>query len=123
MGHKEGCATLLKSPRYRLRAFVSTILKRLNKPPFLPQFCSTRANLYVIHTMAPRPTVIGSQGYRRGLASLSVVKEPLFRVHRNVPYSRTAAAANNCILGPCLAGLIQPRCATSPSSSAYLSFR
>ena len=47
--------------------------------------------------MAPRPTVIGSQGYRRGLASLSVVKEPLFRVHRNVPYSRIAAAANNCI--------------------------
>jgi len=35
--------------------------------------------------MAPRPTVIGSQGYRRGLASLSVVKELLFRVHRNVP--------------------------------------
>src|SRR5208282_6158991 len=30
-----------------------------NKPPFLPQFCSTRANLYVIHTMALRPTVIG----------------------------------------------------------------
>src|SRR3981189_3166672 len=25
--------------------------------------------------MAPRPTVIGTQGYRRGLASLSVVKE------------------------------------------------
>ena len=25
------------------------------------------------------------QGYRRGLASLSVVKERLFRVHRNVP--------------------------------------
>src|SRR5260370_8442396 len=33
--------------------------------------------------MAPRPTVIGTQGYRRGLASLSVVKERLFRVHRN----------------------------------------
>ena len=43
--------------------------------------------------MAPRPTVIGTQGYRRGLASLSVVKERLFRVHRNVPadciYSRS----------------------------------
>ena len=37
--------------------------------------------------MAPRPTVIGTQGYRRGLASLSVVKERLFRVHRNVPVS------------------------------------
>jgi hypothetical protein len=45
MGHKEGCVTRLKSLRYRLQAFVSTILKRLNKPPFLPQFCSTRANL------------------------------------------------------------------------------
>src|SRR5713101_2858523 len=47
--------------------------------------------------MAPRPTVIGTQGYRRGLASLSVVKELLFRVHRNAPNSRIAAAANNCI--------------------------
>ena len=45
--------------------------------------------------MAPRPTVIGSQGYRRGLASLSVVKELLFRVHRNVPSSRIAATAND----------------------------
>ena len=41
--------------------------------------------------MAPRPTVIGSQGYRRGLASLSVVKELLFRVHRNVPYRHIGA--------------------------------
>jgi len=46
--------------------------------------------------MAPRPTVIGSQGYRRGLASLSVVKELLFRVHRNVPNSRIAAVAIHC---------------------------
>ena len=46
--------------------------------------------------MAPLPTVIGSQGYRRGLASLSVVKELLFRVHRNVPGSRITAAANHC---------------------------
>jgi len=45
--------------------------------------------------MAPRPTVIGTQGYRRGLASLSVVKELLFRVHRNVPYGCFAAAAND----------------------------
>src|SRR5882757_2872199 len=45
--------------------------------------------------MAPRPTVIGTQGYRRGLASLSVVKELLFRVHRNVPGNCIAAAANN----------------------------
>src|SRR2546426_10911758 len=47
--------------------------------------------------MAPRPTVIGTQGYRRGLASLSVVKELLFRVHRNVPHNHIVAAANNCI--------------------------
>ena len=47
--------------------------------------------------MAPRPTVIGTQGYRRGLASLSVVKERLFRVHRNVPGNCVAAAANNRI--------------------------
>jgi len=47
--------------------------------------------------MAPRPTVIGTQGYRRGLASLSVVKELLFRVHRNVPYVCFTDAANNRI--------------------------
>src|SRR5260370_32790088 len=47
--------------------------------------------------MAPRPTVIGTQGYRRGLASLSVVKELLFQAHRNVPHCCTAAAANNRI--------------------------
>jgi hypothetical protein len=40
--------------------------------------------------MAPRPTVIGTQGYRRGLASLSVVKELLFRVHRNALLDRFA---------------------------------
>jgi hypothetical protein len=45
MGRKEGCVTLLKSPRYRKQAFVSTILKRLNKPPFLPQFCSISSKL------------------------------------------------------------------------------
>src|SRR6266446_556484 len=45
--------------------------------------------------MAPRPTVIGTQGYRRGLASLSVVKELLFRVHRNVPVGRLTAARLN----------------------------
>ena len=43
--------------------------------------------------MAPRPTVIGSQGYRRGLASLSVVKELLFRVHRNAPVGRAYGRA------------------------------
>src|SRR5713226_10348374 len=47
--------------------------------------------------MAPRPTVIGTQGYRRGLASLSVVKELLFRVHRNVPHRYKTVAANNRI--------------------------
>jgi len=35
--------------------------------------------------MAFRPTVIGVRNYRRELASLSVVKERVFRVHRNVP--------------------------------------
>ena len=126
MGHNEGCVTLLKSPRYRLRAFVSTILKRLNKPPFLPQFCSTRANLYVIHTMAPRPTVIGTQGYRRGLASLSVVKERVLPSPSECPGQLFSAALSNLTasrsrqinwLGTCLVGLIRSRCAISPSSS------
>jgi hypothetical protein len=82
--------------------------------------------------MAPRPTVIGTQGYRRGLASLSVVKELLFRVHRNAPVGRTYDRASKLDrfavrqinwLGACLVGLIRPHCAASPSSSAYLSFR
>jgi len=82
--------------------------------------------------MAPRPTVIGTQGYRRGLASLSVVKELLFRVHRNVPVGRLTAALSYLTalrsrqinwLGACLVGLIRPCCAALPSSSAYLSFR
>jgi len=60
--------------------------------------------LYVIHTMAPRPTVIGSQGYRRGLASLSVVKELLFRVHRNAPPCSFRAVAKTR-MGACLVGL------------------
>jgi hypothetical protein len=56
--------------------------------------------------MAPRPTVIGTQGYRRGLASLSVVKERLFRVHRNVPGTCIADAANDRA-ELCLVGLIR----------------
>src|SRR6266478_1732355 len=48
--------------------------------------------------MAPRPTVIGTQGYRRGLASLSVVKELLFRVHRNAPH-RTWQCLRKIALG------------------------
>ena len=48
--------------------------------------------------MAPRPTVIGTPGYRRGLASLSVVKELLFRVYRNAL----------TVSGTCLVGLIRP---------------
>ena len=94
--------------------------------------------------MAPRPTVIGTQGYRRGLASLSVVKERLFRVHRNVPVGRfrphfildrIAITPNQLARGFVwwdlqdhirLSGLVittlKPG-AISPSSSAYLSFR
>src|SRR5260370_35919211 len=85
-----------------------------------------------MHSIALGPTVTGTKGYRRGLASRSVVKEPLFRVHRNVPIGRLTAALQNLTalrsrqinwLGACLVGLIQPRCATSTSSFAYLSFR
>ena len=94
MGREEGCVTHFESLKYRLQAFVSTILKQLNKPPFLPQLCSISSKLVITHTMTPRPTVIGTQGYRRGLASLSVVKERLFRVHRNVPVDRIAVRPN-----------------------------
>jgi len=34
--------------------------------------------------MAPPPTVIGTQGYRRGLASF-LLSKTFIRVHRNVP--------------------------------------
>ena len=50
--------------------------------------------------MAPRPTVIGTQGYRRGLASLSVVKERLFRVHRNAPVGCFTAALDLIAITP-----------------------
>jgi hypothetical protein len=108
MGREEGCVTHFESLRYRLQAFVSTILKQLNKPPFLPQLCSISSKLVITHTMTPRPTVIGTQGYRRGLASLSVVKERLFRVHRNVPDNRLSGNAKSIGSGLCLAGLIGP---------------
>jgi hypothetical protein len=123
MGREEGCVTHFESLRYRLQAFVSTILKQLNKPPFLPQLCSISSKLVITHTMTPRPTVIGTQGYRRGLASLSVVKERLFRVHRNVPVDHLSDQAKSNWLGTRLAGLIRSHCANSPSSSAYLGFR
>jgi hypothetical protein len=42
------------------------------------------------HPNAP-PDRNRAQGYRRGLASLSVVKELLFRVHRNVLFGRITA--------------------------------
>jgi hypothetical protein len=75
--------------------------------------------------MAPRPTVIGTQGYRRGLASLSVVKERVLRVHRNAPVSCLQPPLSNRAprgrqinwLGTCLVGLIRSCCAISPSSS------
>ena len=46
------------SPRTGARAFVSALLWQLVSPPFLPQFCSTRAELVIIHTMAFCRTVI-----------------------------------------------------------------
>jgi hypothetical protein len=85
-GHPEGSLRKLK------QAFVSTILKQLAKPPFLPQLCSisSRTCNNPHHDAPPdRNQVVG---YRRGLASLSVVKELLFRVHRNVPVDRLTAA-------------------------------
>jgi len=119
MGRKEGCMTRFVPSRYRLQAFVSTILKRLNKPPFLPQLCSTLSKLVCNPHHGTPPDRNRVAGYRRGLASLSVVKEPLFRVHRNVSYGCVAAAATNR-QRLCLVGLIRPRCAASPSSSASL---
>src|SRR2546422_6360260 len=59
MGFTERPATRWGWLRKRKQAFVSTILKQLNKPPFLPQLCSISSKLVIIHTMTPRPTVIG----------------------------------------------------------------
>ena len=89
--------------------------------------------------MAPRPTVIGSQGYRRGLASLSVVKELFFRVYRNalnasgrvwrdlpVRFARTCLPALPQIPGILLGVLVALRlvveipCGTSSHSSLPL---
>jgi len=120
-GHPEGSLRKLK------QAFVSTILKQLAKPPFLPQLCSisSRTCNNPHHDAPPdRNQVVG---YRRGLASLSVVKELLFRVHRNVPVDRFTIALSKLTglrsrqknwLGTCLAGLTCSLCANSPSSSS-----
>jgi hypothetical protein len=76
MGREEGCVTHFESLRYRLQAFVSTILKQLNKPPFLPQLCSISSKLVITHTMTPRPTVIGYKVIGVGL--------PAFLLSKNV---------------------------------------
>jgi hypothetical protein len=76
MGRQEGRVTHFESPRYRLQAFVSTILKQLNKPPFLPQLCSISSKLVITHTMTPRPTVIGYKVIGVGL--------PAFLLSKNV---------------------------------------
>jgi len=89
MGRKEGCMTRFVPSRYRLQAFVSTILKRLNKPPFLPQLCSTLSKLVVIHTMAPRPTVIGSR--------VIGVDLPAFLLSKNV-YSESIGMPRSAVL-------------------------
>jgi hypothetical protein len=111
MGREEGRVTHFESLRYRLQVFVSTILKQLNKPPFLPQLCSISSKLVITHTMTPRPTVIGFKVIGVGL--------PAFLLSKNF-YSESIGMSR---LGTCLAGLTRSRCANSPSSSAYLSFR
>ncbi len=72
--------------------------------------------------MAPRPTVIGSR--------VIGVDLPAFLLSKNfysesIGMPRTAALQLPRIIasGLCLVGLIRLRCAASPSSSAYLSFR
>ena len=116
--------TRFESLGYRLQAFVSTILKQLNKPPFLPQLCSISSKLVITHTMTPHPTVIGYKVIGVGL--------PAFLLSKNV-YSESIGMSR---LGTCLAGLtrrpsfvqglqvqtLKPG-ANSPSSSAYLSLR
>jgi hypothetical protein len=74
MGRGEGCVTRFESLRYRLQAFVSTILKQLNKPPFLPQLCSISSKLVITHTMTPRPTVIGFKVIGVGLPAFLLSK-------------------------------------------------
>jgi len=36
-----------------LQAFVSTIFRQMNKPPFLPQLCSISSKLVITHTLTP----------------------------------------------------------------------
>ena len=36
-----------------IQAFVSTIFRQLASPPFLPQLCSTRAKLVIVHSNSP----------------------------------------------------------------------
>jgi len=95
--------------------------------------------------MAPRPTVIGTQGYRRGLASLSVVKELVLpspsecpgRLFYGRPFLLDRLAVTPNQLARDLSGGTYPAAfpcsgfvgttpepgAAWPSSSAYPSFR
>ena len=43
----------LRSIQSGAQAFVSTILKQLASSPFLPQLCSTRAKLVIVHSNSP----------------------------------------------------------------------
>lgn len=83
--------THFESLRYRLQAFVSTVLKQLNKPPFLPQLCSISSKLVITHTMTPRPTVIGYEVIGVGL--------PAFLLSKNV-YSESIGMSRSAVLQP-----------------------
>ncbi len=54
---------------------------------FYPQYCSTRAELVIIHTMAPLPTVIRIGVIGVDLPAFQLSKNVFFRFHRNAPGS------------------------------------
>src|SRR6266481_168857 len=59
----------------------------MNSPCTYPQYCSTRAELVIIHTMAPLPTVIRIRVIGVDLPAFLLSKNVVFRVHRNAPGS------------------------------------
>jgi len=67
----------------RLQSVLASLLAEFAL--FYPQYCSTRAELVIIHTMAPLPTVIRIRVIGVDLPAFLLSKNVFFRFHRNAP--------------------------------------
>src|ERR1700681_1781556 len=68
-----------------IQAFVSTLLKQLASPPFLPQLCSTRAKLVIVHSNSPQPSAVPllAQSHTRKITEALTVNLPAFLLSKS----------------------------------------